>query len=183
MRPSVSLAVVHAVLGQVFFGTLVALAAFTSRTFREGQASAASGASSAADRGLGVLLVAAVVGQLALGAVQRHLDELVLVHIVFGTAIVAPLAVHAGFRAWGLNPESPTMQRLGLGLAGAVAFQLVLGFAAFAAKAAAAESATGVALRTAHQWFGAVLLALAVALACLGFRRLSPGLAHADGLA
>lgn len=181
MRPSVLLAAIHGVLGQVFFATLVALGVFTSRVWGEPPEPAARRATGA-DRALGALLVAIVVGQLVLGAIQRHLGALLLFHIAFGVAVVAPLAVHVGFRAWGLNPQSPAMQRLGLGLVAAVAAQLLLGFGAFVAKTALAEAGAAVALRTAHQWFGAILLALAVALACFSFRPLSPPGAGAGGL-
>jgi hypothetical protein len=88
-----------------------------------------------------------------------------------------PLAVHTGFRAWGLNRGEPVLPRLGLALVGAALLQVALGVAALLAATpswSGAAPALSVGARTAHQWFGAVLLGVAVALACWTFRLLRP---------
>jgi len=81
-----------------------------------------------------------------------------------------PLALLAGVRAWGLNRGSRLLQRLGLGLVAAVALQVLLGLGAYVANGAAERGlearSLDLAVSTAHQWFGAVVLALAVLLAC-----------------
>jgi hypothetical protein len=96
-----------------------------------------------------------------------------------GVGVVGPLAIHVGFRAWGLNESVPLLQRLGLALIIAVPVQILLGLAAFVAARAAPEGgippAAEVLLATVHQWFGAVLLGLVVALFCWDFRLLSRG--------
>ncbi len=113
-----------------------------------------------------------------LGAAQRHLGTLLIVHIVFGVAVVAPVAIHTGFRAWGLNEGEKTLQRLGLILVGTVTMQVLLGLGAFLAVRGAASGdlspAVEILLTTAHQGFGAVFLAASVVLLCLNFRLLKP---------
>jgi len=178
MRPSLALAMVHGVFAQLVFGTLIALGVFTSAGWT-GPAIATRRPSARWDRGLVVLLSVLLLGQLILGAAQRHFSVLLVLHIAFGVTIIAPAALHTGFRAWGANDEQPLLQRLGLALAVAVALQIVLGFAAYLAVRGAAEgeiaAATHVLLRTAHQGFGAVLLGLTVMLLCWSFRLLGPG--------
>ncbi len=177
MRPNVVLAMVHGVFGQLFFATLVALGAFTSTIW--GRASLPSPRASArADHWLSVLLVLLLFVQLILGAAQRHFSALLIAHIVFGVAVVAPIAIHLGFRTWGLNEGQKLLQRLGLALVGAVTLQVLLGLGAFVAVRGAASGelrpAVEILLTTAHQGFGAVLLAAAVMLLCMNFRLLKP---------
>ena len=63
----------------------------------------------------------------------------------------------------------------GLLLLAAISIQLVLGLAAFAVTGAAALSRSlDLFISTAHQWFGAVLLALAVLLASWTHRLQTP---------
>jgi cytochrome c oxidase assembly protein subunit 15 len=162
MAPSLTLAVIHGVFAQVFFATLVALAAFTSQGWigeRRGIARPNAGT----DRVLGGTLVGLLILQLVLGAIQRHTQSLLMVHVAMA-AIVAPLALHVGFRTWGLNPKEPLLKRLGLGLAAVVVVQVTLGIAALSVTWAAAEAAStlDVVITTAHQWCGALLLATAV---------------------
>jgi cytochrome c oxidase assembly protein subunit 15 len=172
MAPNLGLAMVHGVFAQLFFATLVALGSFTSATWRSG-IEPLRRAAVRADRILVGLLVVLIGSQLVLGAAQRHFHQLLMFHVVLGVAVVAPLGVNAGIRAWTLNRGRRLLQRLGLALVAAVCVQLILGFGAFAAL----ESAGSLTVRTTHQWFGAVLLALAVTLLCWSFRLLSPSAA------
>jgi len=178
MAPNLVLAAVHGVFGQVFFGTLVALAVFTSTTWRNPPAPLRR-KGVASDRGWAIALVAVIVAQLVLGATLRHTQQLLLVHMVTGMAIVTPLALNVGIRAWGLNKGQTLLQRLGLALVIGIAIQIVLGFIAFVVTRAAAEGTLDplwdLTLATTHQWFGALLLGVAVALACWNYRLLEPG--------
>jgi len=169
MAPSVALAMVHGVLAQLFFASLVALAVFTSRSWR-GAVEPLRRASVGVDRRLSVALVVLVLAQLVLGAAQRHLQQLLVLHVLLGVAFIAPLAVNTGIRAWSLNRGRRILQRLGLALVGTICLQLVFGFGAFAAL----ESSGSLMVRTAHQWFGAVVLALAVMQLCWSYRLLAP---------
>ena len=173
MTPNIMLALAHGVLAQMFFSTLVALGAFTSSTWKGGTAPV-SRPESRWDRLLLGLLLGLLVLQLVLGAVQRHLDGALVLHILTGVALVAPLALHVGFRAWGMNPELPLLRRMGLALAGGTALQLLLGLASFVAtrgfERGLAPTGFELAVATLHQWLGAVLMGLAVLLFCWYFR-------------
>jgi cytochrome c oxidase assembly protein subunit 15 len=172
MTPSLTLAMVHGILGQVFFGTLVCLAVVTSRTWAELPA-ARSDPGGSTERWLSGALVGLILVQLVLGAARRHgvHPNLLLAHVGLGIAAVTPLAVHVGFRAWGRSEGTPVLQRAGLFLAGGVGTQLLLGLAAFAVTAAGRPAdALQVAVTPAHQWLGAILLGLAVAIFTLCFR-------------
>ncbi len=177
MRPSLVLAMVHGVFGQLFFATLVAMGAFTSAIW-DRASEPSPRVSARADQVLSVLLVLLLFVQLILGAAQRHFSALLIAHTAFGVAVVAPVALHLGFRTWGLNEGQKVLQRWGLALVGAVALQVLLGLGALVGIRAAAcgelEPAVEILLTTGHQGFGAVLLAVAVVLLCLNFRLLKP---------
>lgn len=170
---SLPLAMTHGVFAQVFFGTLVALAAFTSVTWTAGTPRDER-PTAQTDRVASALLVGAILLQLMLGAAQRHFQMMLIVHIMLGVAAVAPLALLVGVRAWGLNPRQPLLRRLGLALIAAASLQLLLGLGAFAVTGIASSGASArsfdLVVSTAHQWFGAVVLAVAVLTSCWTFR-------------
>lgn len=97
---------------------------------------------------------------------------------MLGVAIVAPAALLVGVRTWGMNRDQPLLRRLGLLLLGATGLQLILGLAAFVVTGAGlggtVPRSLELAIATIHQWFGAVLLAVAVLVACWTFRLLAP---------
>jgi cytochrome c oxidase assembly protein subunit 15 len=173
MQPSLLLAMVHGVLAQLFLGLLVALAAFSSGTWRS-RAPATVRATAGADRMMGVALLALLILQLILGAAHRHFGRLLLAHLAVGVLVAAPLAIHVGLRAWGGYPDQPVLRRLGRYLVAAVTLQVILGFGAFAASGALASGSLGptpeILATTVHQWFGAVLFGLAVLVATFQFR-------------
>ncbi len=173
--PDIRLAVVHGVLGQVFFGAAIVLSALASRLWKGGRAPLAR-AGAVTDRALSAFLVAALLFQLVLGAVQRHLASGLLVHITMALAVTL-LAVPAGTRAWGLNGQEAVLRRLGLGVVGATAAQLALGLGTLIVTGEAARHAlapwVAVTVRTAHQANGAALLALSVLLLLWNFRLLA----------
>jgi len=173
MEPSMTLAIAHGVLGPTFFGLMVALAVFLSPTWKgDGAPAPARGAGS--ERILGVVVTAAVLLQLVLGGIQRHLERGLLVHITFA-AVVLALAALYGARLWGLYQERPLLGRLGRLLAVVALVQVVLGvvalFAQQATVAGAPPTTWAVLLTTAHQAGGSVLLGCAV-MAALWPRRL-----------
>jgi len=166
MAPSIALAVVHGVLGQVFLGLMVAIAVVTSRLWRR-VPEAEPRPTVGGERTLQLWLVATLVVQLVLGAVQRHLAQGLIIHITLA-AVVALLAVVVGARAWGLYHGAWPVQRMGQVLIGLVSVQVALGIAALAVtqgKAIVGSPTTiEVTIATAHQATGAALLALSVAL-------------------
>ena len=164
-RPSLVLAVVHGVLGQLFLGTVTALAVLGSRAWR--RAAPAVHRAAPAERGLSRLLVFLLIVQLVFGAVLRHVAGGLLVHVAMAV-VVAAAALLVGVRAWGDAAGLAARDRLGRALMILIGVQFALGLAALWATgvtARLAEPATiDVVITTAHQTCGALLLAAAVAL-------------------
>ncbi|PWB73993.1 MAG: hypothetical protein C3F15_08690 [Holophagae bacterium] len=176
MAPSIGLAVLHGVVGQVFLALMVVVAAATSRRWRTAP-ERQPGVRAATDRTLQAVLVGALVVQLLLGAIQRHVAQGLVVHISLA-AVVAILAIAAGARAWGLFHGVWPMQRLGQLLMSVVGIQVALGIAALAVTQGRAivghPTTIEVTIATAHQATGAALLALAVLLAAWTRRLYQP---------
>jgi len=169
--PQVVLAVVHGVFGQIFFAVMVALAVVLRPSWRE----AAPGRRRVrpSEVTVGTLLVGLLLIQIALGALQRHLARGVMIHLVLA-GVIAPLAVWHGTRAWGLHGDDPALSRLGLLLAFLTSVQVMLGLAAYVASGAAGVAVISpgwdIALTTAHQWCGAILLGCAVCIVTWAIR-------------
>jgi len=162
--PNLMLAVVHGVVGQVFFGTMVALAAITHRRWRGGDRPLAiPGART--DRHLAPLLVALVLVQLVLGSVLRHTDAALMVHIAWAMVVLG-VGITLGVRLATFHRERPLLRRLGLALVYGLAAQFVLGFAALVGRnldrADGSPHPLDVFLTTSHQAVGALILAAAV---------------------
>jgi heme a synthase len=159
---SLGLAIGHAILAQLFFAGLVLLATVTSRGWITAEPAEGD---ERMDRVAGGLLVALLVVQVALGAAQRHLGRLLLLHVLVGVAFVIPFTLRVAIRT-AASAGNPVLRRLGSALGVALAIQVTLGFAAWIATAAVEAGslprAFDLALATAHQWFGAILLATAV---------------------
>jgi heme A synthase len=172
MSPSLALAMIHGIFGQLVFATLVVLGVVTSSRWLSGPA-AQETRSARLDHGLALFLTLLLIAQLILGAAQRHFSALLVIHIAFGVAVVAPTALHCGFRTWATHGRRPLLQRLGLALVLAVVLQIGLGFAAYLATLP--EGADGsLLLATTHQGFGAALLGLSVSLLAWSFRLVAP---------
>jgi cytochrome c oxidase assembly protein subunit 15 len=173
MAPSITLAIVHGVLGPAFFGLMIALAVLTSPTWT-GERTPTNSSHAPADRTLAVMLMGIVLIQLILGAIQRHLSRGLLVHITFAVVVLVMTLV-SGARLWGLYRAQPLLERLGKALIIFGGVQVVLGFLAFFTVEARVEAAPRagweVLLTTAHQAGGSVLLACTV-MAALWTRRL-----------
>jgi cytochrome c oxidase assembly protein subunit 15 len=173
MAPSIGLAIVHGVLGQLFLALIVSIAVVTSRWWQEAPPAEAR-PSADTDRSIQVGLVAVLAIQLVFGAVQRHVAQGLLIHITLAT-VVTVIAIAAGARAWGLYHGAWPVQRLGQLLMGLVCVQVALGIAALAVTQGRAvvgsPTTVEVTIATAHQATGAALLAVSVALA-LWARRL-----------
>jgi cytochrome c oxidase assembly protein subunit 15 len=159
LSPSLTLAAVHGVLGQLFLSSVVAFALVLSRSWQNRRQDGPT------SRWPGVLWGLLVV-QLVLGALQRHFAQGLLIHITLATVILV-LAVVGGvglsLRSW----PGPG-RRLGQGLVGVACAQVILGFAALWLRGyppgPRAQSPWEVLLATSHQAGGALLLALATAV-------------------
>ena len=161
MDPSSTLAVVHGVLGPVFFGLMVVIAAVTSTAWArdEGPAPPAAGA-----RTLSAWLVAAVIVQVALGAVQRQFGRALAEHVTFAVVVLA-LALLVGTRLSRLGGNR-ALGTVGRVITAAVTVQVMLGLVALYAVetrvVGAPRAAWDVALTTLHQGGGSALLGCAV---------------------
>jgi heme A synthase len=175
-NPNILLAVVHGVLGQVFFAMIVSIAVFTSTTWR-GNTQATTKPSVSTDRALSVVLLGLLIVQLVLGAIQRHLAGGLIIHITMAMFVFL-LAMACGLRAWGMYKEQPQVQRAGKMLTHGVITQVVLGIGALIFKGieknAAEPSTLSVMIRTMHQAMGAFLLAGATMLVLWTRRLLKP---------
>ncbi len=173
MAPSITLAVVHGILGPAFFGLMVALAAFTSSGWTAPAAPAAN-PHARSEQVFAALLVGVVLIQLILGAVQRHLARGLVFHASFAVVVLGLALVH-GARLLALYTEPRLLAGLGRLLTTAVTVQVMLGigalFAVQARVAGAPRASWDVLLTTAHQAGGSVLLGCAV-LSALWTRRL-----------
>ncbi len=166
MAPSLLLALVHGVFGQLFFASLVGLGVLTSRRWLQPAGCISGDLKPATALLLGRTLVGLMVVQLVLGALQRHMEVLLWVHITMA-AVIAPLAVGYGLRTWMLNPSHPVRRKLGLWLMAVTATQMFLGISAFAGtillKGEDTSSVFALMAATSHQWCGALLFGFAVA--------------------
>mgnify|MGYP001820602956 FL=1 len=166
MAPSLALALVHGVLGQVFLGVLVAIAVVTSKLWLDGP-EPEQRPYFKDDRTFQRWLVGIMVVQLVLGAAQRHLSALLIVHISLA-AIVVLLAIMVGVRAWGLYRGTRPVEQLGKLLVILTSVQVFLGIAALGVTGGlatvGAPTTLEITVTTTHQATGAVLLALSVAL-------------------
>ncbi|MCB9514332.1 MAG: COX15/CtaA family protein [Candidatus Latescibacteria bacterium] len=176
MAPSLDLAVVHGILGQLFFGLLLALTAFSSRLWVSGRLPEPRPTAST-DRQLTAVLVLAVFVQLVLGAMLRHMARGMLWHVSFAM-VLALLALAVGARHWGLYRDLPLLRPLGRTLTILVGVQLLLGTGALAAVNGTPDPGDlpwwEVALTTLHQLTGATILGLSVLLSLWSRRLLAP---------
>ncbi len=178
---SLSLALVHGIVGQVFFGAVVALAAFTSRRWREDdRPTPRRGA--ATDHRLSAIFLGLVTLQLVLGALLRHTDTGLSLHITVAVGVLVA-GVTLGLRLLGLYGDRRELSRLGRFLCAGLGVQLCLGFAALIARGLDRADGTphplDVFVTTLHQATGALLLAAAV-LAVVWSRRLLTNEPEAD---
>jgi cytochrome c oxidase assembly protein subunit 15 len=173
VQPNIWLAVVHGITGQLFFGLMVAIAAVSTRRWRDAPPAAVLPGASL-DRKLALLVLGAMVIQLTLGSLLRHTDAALHAHIT-GAVLALGVGIFLGSRLILRRREQPELRRLGHGLLHGLILQFILGFAALFARNLTAPDggphAADVVITTIHQATGALLLATAV-LAVLWSRRL-----------
>lgn len=181
MSPSLTLAVVHGIMGQLFLGIMVSIAIMTSRKWVDSSAPVPF-QSVSTDRKLNIFLCVVVIGQLALGAVVRHLSWGLMAHITFAV-VVLTFAVLAGLRSSGLYSTVPTIRKMGSAIVGIACTQVLLGLVALMATGVTPDpgppSTANITLTTLHQAFGAFLLAHVVMLICWLYRLVTPGQSQA----
>jgi cytochrome c oxidase assembly protein subunit 15 len=184
MAPNLILALVHGVMGQVFLAVMVAMAVVTSGLWYSAP-EPKSRPYAKDDRTFQRWLIATMIVQLVLGAAQRHLAALLIVHISLATVVVL-LALMVGGRAWGFSKGTWPVERMGKVMISLICIQVVLGIMALAVTQGRATvgspTTLEVTITTAHQATGALLLALSVALHFWTQRLFKPAEAEsADG--
>ena len=192
LSPSTTLAIVHGMFGQAVFATACVIACAASGLWR--RTAAIGGLADAGRlRGLPVALVVALGAQLFLGAAYRHLqipphDGAAAVHPawpiwghVTGAFVVLTLAVVTGAYASSRMRGFAPMRILGKGLVHAVGLQFALGIGALVVVLVRTDAAIPVyevAVTSAHQAIGALILATAASLAAWSLHAvMAPGAA------
>ncbi|MCI0650417.1 MAG: COX15/CtaA family protein [Planctomycetes bacterium] len=167
------IAVVHGIGAQIILGLFALLGALVSSRWRTGSARIAPGGRG--DRSLWRWLLAAVLLQLALGALLRHRGQgMWLFPHIGGAIVVLALAAVSGARAALAHRQEAILRRLGLVLIYSVGAQFLLGISAYGATRFDPSGSSEVLLATTHQVVGALVLATAVLLASWGHRLLAP---------
>ncbi len=166
MSPSTLLAAYHGVLGQIFFGVMVSIMVFLSSRWKKSGDPVPTD-SAGGDRINSIILVLIVLTQITIGAMQRHLDSGLLIHI--GVAvIVLGFAVYVGMRVSQIEGDLAAIKKTGIAIVGITTVQFILGFATLLAVGFEPKpgppSGGEVMIATFHQMIGAVLLAHAVML-------------------
>ena len=167
-EPNIYLAVLHGVLGQVFFATMVALAVFTSSRWTSKHRASTASVPGDSDRAFAWVFVGLLLVQLVLGATLRHLDAALYVHAGLGTLLL-PVAALLGTRGLGVSHALRPLRSFAILVIALAGTQVVLGLAALAVTRMLDRGPVpgpwSLTLATAHQGIGAALLGAAVALA------------------
>lgn len=176
---SLDLAVVHALTAQLFFSLLVALTLFTSPGWLRVESVPTASPQTRRLGQLAVATVAALYAQIILGALLRHTGagvdlwfagtHITGALVVLGLVLATFGHVRQHFSTYRLLNQAAWF------MLGSVAAQLMLGFSAFTVLLVetqlAQRSAMQVILNSSHLVVGALLMASAVSLALLSFRR------------
>ncbi|RMG12140.1 MAG: hypothetical protein D6731_14440, partial [Planctomycetota bacterium] len=180
LAPSLFLALVHGIHGQLFFGLLAVIASAASTTWRRAErrplGEHAASTLATANWFLGIAAL-----QLVLGAVVRHYHTGTTWHVACAVLLVV-VSGAAGVRARSAHADLPVLPRLGTAILAVVTLQFLLGVGALATTADP-ESALArwqVGVTTAHQTCGASLLALAAAYWAWSRRLLSSAAPSTD---
>jgi hypothetical protein len=108
MAPSLTLAVVHGVVAQIFFCVLAAWSAFNSRAWQNPAPLVARTVRT--DWALQTVLLALLMVQVVAGAILRHTTHLLHLHITLA-ALASLAGIAAGVRVWGLYARVPLLAR------------------------------------------------------------------------
>jgi cytochrome c oxidase assembly protein subunit 15 len=174
-------ATIHAILAQIFFVTVVALALLTSAWWNSNLADLDDPATPSV-RNLSLITTAAIFLQLILGAGFRHGAFGILPHMI-GAVVVLFLVIWTGRTVRKRFGSVRDLRRWGILLQAFLGTQILLGIAAYWAVVqeikAAQPTQTYVVLTVAHVLVGALTLAASVLLTLASIRVISSGAASA----
>jgi cytochrome c oxidase assembly protein subunit 15 len=160
--------ILHACLAQIFFALAVAMAVFTSRSWRE-ESMVVEDAGSPSLRSLAWGMPVALLAQVALGAAYRHQVLGPIPHVVWALG-AAMIAVMTASFVLGQFPKHRPLRHAAWWLIGLTSTQIVLGIVALWVRIASAEQTAPAAwmrlMTAAHVGAGALVLSAAVSLAC-----------------
>ncbi len=173
VEPSLALAFVHGVTGQLFVALLALIACVLSARWTSDEPARAS-ARPGSPRLISAVFLGFLIVQLLLGSATRHFNagpgflHTALTHAV-NSVLVLAVGVGAGIRAAGAFRERGPLMILGKATMHTLGLQMLLGAAALWAVLAHRKAETPplveVAVTTGHQALGAALLAMAAMLA------------------
>jgi heme a synthase len=170
----------HACLAQLFFATTVAIALFTSESWKRG-ARMVDDAGAPPLHWLAVAASACIFLQLALGASARH-QALGIVPHVMGAVVATGMVLWVVARVLMRHADHEALRRSALVLLSAVFLQVFLGIAAYMSRLTTADAPQPmpvmVGFTVAHVAVGALTLASSVVLAIQVFRNVRRPLAE-----
>ncbi len=170
-------AIIHAALAQAFFGLIVAMALFTSRSWSEARPRQ-SGGDGTMFQWFCLTTTLLIYAQSLLGAVIRHTGTAVALHVLMALVV----AVQTGLlvlKALQLGGRAPVFKTLSLSLGLLLMLQLALGTGSYAARfmafGAAWQPGLIVAVTAGHVVTGALMFALSLSMTLWAFRLLGVG--------
>ncbi len=173
----IALALVHGVTGQIFLAMTAMMAACLGARWRSAETPRVT---DGVQRKLAIAFAIVMTLQVGIGAVVRHLgvsSHSIMTHIALAVVILI-LAQVLGFRAMRLAGDFRPLRILGAMTAHTAGLMIVLGIIALWAVTSEHEtSVVGVAVATAHQTLGGILMLAAGLQLVWSFRlsRLEPG--------
>ncbi len=171
-----SVSIAHACLAQLFFSTTVAVAVFTSRSWRE-DVERIEDLGWPSLRAMSASVPIAVLAQLALGAAYRHKALGIVPHVI-GAMIVMLMVMMAAIAVITQSGKIRSLHWAAWALLGITGVQVVLGLGAYMARLSAGgliEATTEVVFYTvAHVAVGALTMAASIVLALEVHRHARP---------
>ncbi len=175
---SVTLAMVHACTAQIFFALLVAMALFTTKTWMRVRSTLTASPQAGSFRLLALVTMAAIYGQIVLGALLRHLGHgidgaFAAIHIT-GAFVVTGLVFATFVYVQKHFADNAALTRWTWLMLGAIGLQFALGLAAYLIllheMSMALRTNLQIILTAAHLVMGALLMGTAVATTLLALR-------------
>ena len=161
-----TLAILHGILAQAFFGLIGSLVLFTSREWSDPGAPL-PGADAGALRWLSCLTTAIIFLQIVFGALLTHLETRLDAHLTFA-ALIAALVPLLAVRIRKHHPDRRRLIRPAVTLCGLLVLQLLLGLGSYVGRFAGSTLPLGpfiaLALPISHRLTGGVMLVTSLVL-------------------